>query len=369
MRVGKIRTVPVMLPDKPYKVLIGRDLFAKLGDIGEAAKHLTGRRVFVVTDKTVGDIYSKKVAEGLDALGAKVLGWTSFEPGERSKTVTTLTRVWDDLVEAGLERSDMVVALGGGVVGDLAGFAAATYLRGIDFVQLPTTLLAMVDSSVGGKTGVDHRKGKNLLGAFHQPKVVIADLDTLKTLPHREVLSGLAEVIKAAILADEKLFELLEQNGPALVKDPAKLATAVEKAVAVKASVVVEDEKESGKRALLNLGHTFGHALETAGGFTGFNHGEAVAVGMIFAARLSKRLDLIGAEAVARIENLIGNWNYPLDLNGIDKSEVLNALKHDKKRADGKIKWVLPTRIGDARWGCEVDDGLVEQLITEMLPG
>jgi 3-dehydroquinate synthase len=241
-------------------------------------------------------------------------------------------------------------------VGDLAGFAAATYMRGIDFIQVPTTLLAMVDSSVGGKTAVDHERGKNLIGAFHQPRLVVADLELLKTLPPREVLSGMAELIKAAILADEGLFKLLEEHGRELTAQPEALEQAVASAVRVKAEVVAADEREGGSRALLNLGHTFAHAVETVTKYRGPNHGEAVAMGISFAVEMAQKLELISGEDAERIEKLLLAWGYELYPVGLDLDEIKRALSFDKKCQGGKVKWVLPLKIGKARWGVEIGD-------------
>jgi 3-dehydroquinate synthetase len=235
-----LRSINVALAQRPYEVIVGRGLIGKLGSVSQAQQVLTSRRVVVISDETVSGRYRALLETGLAEAGAILAGWIDIQPGEASKTVSTLSMIWDRLVELGLERSDMVVAFGGGVVGDIAGFAAATYMRGIDFIQVPTTLLAMVDSSVGGKTAVDHERGKNLIGAFHQPRLVVADLEFLKTLPHREVLSGMAELIKAAILGDEGLFQLLEEHGKELVSQPDAMEEAVAKAVAVKSSVVAD---------------------------------------------------------------------------------------------------------------------------------
>jgi len=262
-----VRRVTVGLGNRAYEVAVGRGLLRAPGKAGGAAAALRGRRVFLAADRAVWALYGEALREGVGSLGAQILGHACTEPGEANKNLPALSRLWDGLVDAGVERQDAVVALGGGVLGDVAGFAAATYLRGVEIVQVPTTLLAMVDSSVGGKTGIDHPRGKNLLGAFHQPRGVLADLEVLGTLPRREVLSGLAEVLKAALLADPGLFGLLEERGPALTEEPDLLEEAVARAVAVKARVVGDDEREAGPRALLNLGHTLGHAVEAAAGY------------------------------------------------------------------------------------------------------
>jgi 3-dehydroquinate synthase len=326
---------------------------------------LQGRRVFLVSDRTVWALYGDALLAGMDELGAQVLGRVCTEPGEAHKNLASLGRVWDSLIDGGVERGDALVALGGGVVGDVAGFAAATYLRGIDLVQVPTTLLAMVDSSVGGKAGIDHPRGKNLLGAFHQPRGVLADLETLGSLPRREVLSGLAEVLKAAILADAELFRLLEEQGPGLVEDPSLLEEAVARAVAIKARVVEADEREAGARALLNLGHTLGHAVEVVTGYGTWSHGEAVAMGIAFAGRLSEKLGLLGTSEAKRIRALVEKWGYPLTATGIGAEKIIDALRFDKKSVGGAPLWVLPEGIGKARWGVRVDAGTIANVLRE----
>ncbi len=360
-----MRTVIVGLGDRAYPVLVGHGLLGRLGDLEPARGVLAGRRAFLVTDRTVEALWAGRAEAALGAAGAALVSRFAMEPGEAHKNLETLGRLWDALLAAGIERGDLVVALGGGVVGDVAGFAAATVLRGVGFVQIPTTLLAMVDSSVGGKTGIDHPRGKNLIGAFHQPRLVAADLALLATLPEREVLSGLAEVVKAGLLGDPDLFELLEDRGPALIRDPGALEEAVARAVALKARVVEADEREAGERALLNLGHTFGHAVEVAAGFGAYTHGEAVAMGLSFAARLSERLGLLPAAERERIERLLGAWGYRLRPEGVSAETVRNALRHDKKSRGGEPRWVLPRGIGRAEWGHRVPPDLVDALLAE----
>ncbi len=360
-----MKTVPVRLAERTYEVAIGGGLLGNLAAAGGAAQALTGRGVFLVSDRTVWVLHGAALEEGLSGLGARRLGLALLEPGEAHKNLAALSALWDALVVAGVERSDLLVGLGGGVVGDVGGFAAATYLRGIDFVQVPTTVLAMVDSSVGGKTGIDHPRGKNLLGAFHQPCGVLADLDTLQTLPRREVLSGLAEVVKAALVADSELFGLLEARGPELLEDPEVLEAVVERAVAIKARIVESDERESGARSLLNLGHTLGHAVEAAAGYGTFTHGEAVALGIGFAARLSRGLGLLSANDEGRILGLLEKWGYPLRMPGVRAEKILDALRADKKNRGGEPRWVLPEGVGRARWGVPVKAEHVERLLGE----
>ncbi len=361
-----MRHVTVGLAGRSYEVAVGRGLLAEPGRAGDAADALGDRRVFLASDRTVWGLYGQVLSEGLGTLKARVAGHWLMEPGEVHKEFGSLQGLWDALVDARIERGDCVVALGGGVVGDLAGFAAATYRRGIEVVQVPTTLLAMVDSSVGGKTAVDHPRGKNLIGAFHQPRGVLADLDTLGSLPARELLSGFAEVLKAALLADPDLFARLEAVGPALIGDPEGLEEAVARAVTIKARVVEADETENGCRALLNLGHTLGHAVEAASGYGVYAHGEAVALGIAFTARLSQELGFLASADAKRIRAVLEKWGYPLRAEGVDAEKILNALRFDKKSRAGVPRWVLLEGIGSPRWGVEVDSDIVERLLVEV---
>ena len=360
-----MRWVTVSLGDRSYPVGVGRGWLRDLGRHPRARGVLEGRRVFVASDRTVWPLHGGRLLEGLASAGARVLGRAELAPGEAHKTIEAVQGLWDALIAAGIERGDCLAALGGGVVGDVAGFAAATCLRGIDLVQVPTTLLAMVDSSVGGKTGVDHPRGKNLIGAFHQPLLVAADLETLGTLPRREVLSGLAEVIKAALLGDPDLFGLLERAGPGLADDPGALEEVVARAVALKARIVEADEREGGRRALLNLGHTLGHAVEVAAGYGTLTHGEAVALGTAFAARLSERMGLLPGREARRIVGLIRAWGYPLRVQRATAEKVLKALRHDKKSRGGEPRWVLLRGIGQAEWGHRVPGEVVAHLLSE----
>ncbi len=355
-----MRVLEIDLGHTSYPVILGWEILSAVETVKGFADVVKGRELFIVSDSNVWPLYGEKLQKSLIDAGAKIKGKSIFEAGEENKNVGTVASIWDDMVDAEVDRSSMVVALGGGVTGDMAGFAAAAYMRGVDFVQVPTTLLAMVDSSVGGKTGVDHPRGKNLIGAFHQPKAVLADLGLLGTLPRREVLSGLAEVIKAGILADEELFDLLEKAGPSLVDDKELLTEAVARAVKVKAKVVAADEKEGGERALLNLGHTFGHAVEAAAGYARYTHGEAVAMGIAFATNLALAMGEIKESVAKRIINLLVDWGYELKPAGISAEEIKAAIKHDKKSSGGSVKWVLPREIGRARWGVLIDEKILD---------
>lgn len=364
-----MRTLEVALGARAYPVLVGRGLLLRLGELERLTQVLAGRQVFLASDDAVWSLHGDRLERGLRAAGARIVGRAVMPAGEAHKGLESAGRFWDGLVTAGVERGGCLVALGGGVVGDVAGFAAATYLRGIDFVQVPTTLLAMVDSSVGGKTGVDHPRGKNLIGAFHQPRAVVADLEVLATLPAREVRSGFAEVIKAALLGDAELFGLLERRGPALAEDPEALEEAVARAVALKVGVVTADEREAGSRALLNLGHTLGHAVEAAAGFGAWTHGDAVALGLGFAARLSSRVGLLAEADRCRALELLAAWGYPSRAPGLPTSAILAGLRHDKKNVGGRPRWVLLRGIGRAEWGVPVDPEAIESLLVEMQEG
>jgi 3-dehydroquinate synthase len=339
--------VRVDTPSGAYDVLIGTGLLDEAGALIRAAAG--PRRMVVVTDETVAALHGDRLGQGLEAAAT-----IAIPPGESAKSFSGLERLCDALLELKVARGDLVVALGGGVVGDLAGFAAAILKRGLDFVQLPTTLLAQVDSSVGGKTAIDTPRGKNLVGAFHQPRLVLADLDVLATLPARELRCGYAEVVKYGFLGDAGFFDWLEVHGEAVLdRDPAALAEAVRRSVEMKAAVVAEDERETGRRALLNFGHTFGHALEAETGFGGaLLHGEAVAAGSALAFRFSARLGLCDPAEAARASTHLAGRGLPVRLGEIFKTppaaDRLNGhMAQDKKAENGGLTFVLARRIGE----------------------
>jgi 3-dehydroquinate synthase len=336
------QTLQIDLGARSYPIVIGAGL---LDDADLVARHVTARDVLVVTNETVGPLYGARLLAGL---AGKRVCTIELPDGEQYKTLAVLERVFDALIEARLNRDACVVALGGGVVGDMAGFAAACYQRGVDFVQVPTTLLAQVDSSVGGKTGVNHPGGKNLIGAFHQPRAVLSDTATLGTLPPRELRAGLAEVIKYGLVADAGFLDWLDANMAALLAlDPAALAFAIRRSCEIKAAIVSEDEREHGRRALLNLGHTFGHAIEKAAGYGEWLHGEAVGVGMLLAADLSHRLGRIGLPEVARVRHLLQRAGLPIAAPPIGASHALSLMGMDKKVLAGRIRLVLLRGLGD----------------------
>jgi 3-dehydroquinate synthase len=351
-----MRNVPVPLGARSYTIRIDAGLLAGLGRACQRLK--LGRRCAVISDAQVAPIYGEPTLASLREAGFDPL-LVTMPAGERAKNLRVVADVYDRLAAHRLERRSFVVALGGGVVGDLAGFVAATYLRGVDFVQVPTTLLAQVDSSVGGKVGVNLRAGKNLVGAFHQPKLVVCDLDTLKTLPDREYRSGLAEVIKYGIICDAALFTRLEGEMPSLLtRDRGVLKGVVARCCEIKARIVSQDEQEGGLRAILNFGHTIGHALEAISRYGRFLHGEAIAIGQVLAARLStQQLGLPTAEA-DRIERLFLEAGLPTQvrLTAPHQRSLLQAMRLDKKVVDADIRFVLAERIGRVRFGQAVSE-------------
>jgi len=330
------------LGERSYPILIGPGL---LHDSAVVGGSVAARDVLVVTNTTVAPLYLAQLERSLEG---KRVASVALPDGEQHKTLATLDQVFDALVEHRMNRDACVVALGGGVVGDMAGFAAACYQRGVDYVQVPTTLLAQVDSSVGGKTGVNHPGGKNLIGAFHQPRAVLADTTTLGTLPPREFRAGLAEVIKYGLIADAGFLDWLEANLDALLRlDGAALAHAIRRSCEIKAAIVAEDEREHGRRALLNLGHTFGHALEAAAGYGEWLHGEAVGAGMLMAADLSCRLGWLGPAEVARVRHLLARAGLPVQAPPIGAGRALGLMGMDKKVLAGRIRLVLMRKIGE----------------------
>ena len=354
-----MRTVSVKLGIRSYTIKIGGGLLSRLG--AECAQLKLGGRCAVITDSNVARHFAQAALKSLAASG--------FEPvlitvpaGEKSKCIAVVEKCHDQLAAHRLERKSFIVALGGGVVGDLAGFVAATYLRGIDFVQVPTTLLAQVDSSVGGKTGVNLRAGKNLVGAFYQPRLVLCDLDTLQTLPEREYVSGLAEVIKYGVIYDAKLFTRLENDLPGLLKrEPKILAGVIARCCEIKAEVVGQDETEGGLRAILNFGHTIGHAIENSSGYGKFLHGEAISIGQVAAARLSESMLGLSQGETGRIAALFRRAGLPvrIKLNPVRRKKLFAAMQLDKKVSGGEIKFVLAKKIGSVVWGQRVPVELI----------
>ncbi|HEX3363563.1 3-dehydroquinate synthase [Phenylobacterium sp.] len=361
------RTIAVGLGARSYEVRVGPGLIDRAGET--MAPFLKRRRTAVVSDETVWSLHGARLTAALEAAGIAVSP-VIVPPGEQTKSFEGLAEVSDRLLALELDRGDVVTAFGGGVVGDLAGFAAAIYKRGVDFVQIPTTLLAQVDSSVGGKTAIDTPRGKNLVGAFHQPRLVLADLDVLATLPEREMRCGYAEVIKYGLLGDFGFFEWLEANGAAvLAREPAALAHAVARSVEMKAEIVAEDETEQGRRALLNLGHTFGHALEAETGYgEALLHGEAVGAGMALAFRFSAAEGLCRTQDATRASTAIGAAGLPTTMAEVrrepfDAAKLVRHMAQDKKAEGGKLTFILARQLGEAFVAKDVDAAAVARFL------
>jgi 3-dehydroquinate synthase len=351
-----MQTLDVSLGNRTYPIHIGAGLINRAELI---LPYLKNKQVVIVTNTTVAPLYLKKVAQPLQDAGVNVVE-IILPDGEKYKNYETLNLIYDALLENRCERNVTLIALGGGVIGDLTGYAAATYLRGVPFIQMPTTLLSQVDSSVGGKTGINHPQGKNMIGAFYQPKVVLADIDTLQTLPERELSAGIAEVIKYGLIRDAEFFDWLEINANAILRlDKEKTTYAVYRSCQNKAEVVAADELETGERALLNLGHTFGHAIENAMGYGVWLHGEAVAAGTMLAANLSKRLGWLEEKEVIRIRRLFEMVKLPISPPTLDVEKYMALMQLDKKVIDGKIRLVLQQGIGKSLITSDYD---VEQL-------
>ncbi len=361
-----MQTVKVEVEGHSYPVILGRGCLSGAGK--ELSQLLQPGKALVISDETVSSLYAERVLRSLEESG-----WECrleiLPPGEGSKTVETAQRMYSAAIEAGLERRSPVIALGGGVVGDLAGFVAATFLRGVPFVQIPTTLLSMVDSSVGGKVGVNHPRGKNLIGAFYQPHLVLIDLETLNTLDMRQFKAGMAEMVKYGVISDRQLWDWLEENMDALLErsEISLLEYPVTRSVEIKASVVNQDEKETDLRQVLNFGHTFGHALEAATQYRYYLHGEAVLVGMEMAARLACRLGMVSGKDCRRMTHLfhrIGVIPPPEDLK---TREVAERLVYDKKRRGNRTVFILPREIGKVDIFSDIDEAPVREVIKEYL--
>ncbi|QUV81821.1 3-dehydroquinate synthase [Chloracidobacterium sp. D] len=358
-------TVPVTHAGGQYAIRIETGRYRSLGQTLRQTFGDHPCAVVIVSNPKVARHYAAAVVESVAAAG--------FHPhlclipdGERYKTLRTVAQIWDFCVARQIERRDLLVALGGGVVGDITGFAAATYLRGLAFVQLPTTLLAMIDSAVGGKTGINHRAGKNLIGAFHQPALVVADLETLTTLPRREWNAGWHEAIKYGVIRDADLFARLEARLPLALNQPLPwdwLAAVVADCCRIKAAIVARDERETGERKVLNFGHTVGHALEAVTRYRRFRHGEAVGIGMVAACQIAVRLGKLTPDEAQRLEQLVRRVGRMPGTDGITVAALLEALRHDKKVSQGRLRFILPSRIGWAEEYC----GSVEEVLSAVL--
>ena len=340
-----MRTVDVVLAERSYPIRIGRGLLTKPELI---LPFLKTPRAVIVTNTTVAPLYLDRLRKSLQEAGVE-LTEIVLPDGEAHKDWATLNLVFDGLLSARCERKTTLIALGGGVIGDMTGFAAATYQRGVPFIQIPTTLLSQVDSSVGGKTAINHPLGKNMIGAFYQPRLVLADIDTLQTLPDAELKAGLAEVIKYGLIRDLPFLEWLEANmGALLARHPEALTYAVERSCVNKAEVVAADETEQGERATLNLGHTFGHAIEAGMGFGVWLHGEAVAAGSIMAAELSARLGYLSADELSRVRRIFERAGLPIHGPKLGVERYIDLMRHDKKVEDGRLRLVLLESVGRA---------------------
>lgn len=358
------KTLHVALGDNSYPIVVGTALLSSVGEL--LTPHAKSHKVLIVLDTYVKTCYLPIVLKSLKDVGFDV-HTIEVSGGEESKSLTQFSRIQDRLVEHQLDRGSMLIALGGGVIGDLAGFAAAVYMRGIPYVQIPTTLQAQVDASVGGKTAINHPKGKNLIGAFHQPKLVVIDVDTLKTLPQRDIRAGLIEVIKMGVIRDEPLFERVEERLEAILNlDDTILIEMISQACINKAEIVAKDEKESRLRMVLNYGHTFGHALEALTHYNRYRHGEAVSIGMNCAARLAANLGMFSETDFQRQRTLLKRVKLPIAFpTNLTPEALCDAMYLDKKTLGGKLRLILPTRIGEVVIRDDIEDRHVLQAISQ----
>ena len=362
-----VQTVHVALAERSYDITIADGSLSRAGEIARAALGDKTRRLAIISNPKVHALYGKTVERGLKQAGFATLTHLIGD-GERAKSLRTAERAWGFLIANRFERSDGVIALGGGVVGDLAGFVAATFLRGVNYVQIPTTLLAQIDSSVGGKTAVNHKLGKNLIGAFHQPRAVIIDPGVLRGLPARELRAGLYEAVKYGVIRDSELFSLIEDNLDGInALDPAPLSRVIARSCEIKAEVVAADERESGLRRILNFGHTVGHALEAVTAYRRLKHGEAVGYGMKCASTIAEKVGIIPraeAEAIRFGVDKLGSLP-PLD--DLKTQDVIDAMSHDKKVAQGKLPLILPTRVGSVIVRDDIAPTVIRGAVRELL--
>lgn len=360
-----LRTVLVETPSRRYPVVIGDGLLGQLGTL--LRQHGIDGALRVISDARVQDLHGAQVAAALEEAGYRV-ALASVPSGEASKSLAQAASLYEWLVEVGSERGDVILALGGGVVGDLAGFVAATYLRGVRFVQIPTTLLAQVDASVGGKVAVNLPQGKNLVGAFHQPELVVIDIATLRTLPERELRAGWAEVVKTGMILDEHLFARLEQERARLAQlAPEATTEVIQRCVELKGQVVAADERDSGLRAILNYGHTVAHAIEAVSEYHTYLHGEAVAIGMAAAAEIAVGMGLLAPSERTRQNDLLLAFGLPLAAEALSRDQVRAAIGRDKKVRGGRVSWVLARRVGEVEVRRDVPDNLVDQALAQHL--
>ncbi len=356
-----MKRLRIDLDDRSYNILIGRGLLTRLAEF--IPEH--PRRAVIVTNPEIKRLYGEPVGQSLDSVG---IDFTCVEipEGEAHKTLEDANRIYDHLLQGRYDRKTLLIALGGGVIGDLTGFVAATYQRGVPYVQVPTTLLSQVDSSVGGKTAVNHPAGKNMIGAFYQPQAVVADLDTLTTLPSDEFRCGLAEVVKYGVIEDADLFTYLEDHVESILKlDPDCLIHIIQTSCAIKAHVVEQDERESNYRMVLNFGHTLGHAVEALTHYKQFKHGEAVAIGMVFSAQLSHHLGHCDGQTVERIERLLSRFGLPTQWPPFDPTDYIASMHHDKKAQGDRIRFILVQQVGRIK----IADSVEESALRKALEG
>lgn len=355
-----LKTVRVQLKERSYEILIGAKTLQRLG---LRLKEFRPSKIAIVSNKTIFPLYKDAVLNSMNEHGLTPEVFL-IPDGEEYKDLVWASFLYGELLKKRFDRDSLLVALGGGVVGDLTGFAASTYMRGIKYVQVPTTLLAQVDSSVGGKTGVNHELGKNMIGTFYQPSLVLIDTDTLKTLPQREFSAGMAEIIKYGVIADREFFDLLKADAKDILSRGSRIIKVIKRSCEIKARVVSEDERESGLRAILNFGHTIGHAVETATEYKRFLHGEAIAIGMCAASKIAVKMGLLKEKDAERIKHLVKLYKLPVDVpKDINASEILSAMEIDKKVKDGKIRFILPESIGKVR----IEDSVTREVIREAL--
>lgn len=349
------------LGERSYEILIGQGLLRRTGEF--LCEAVSASRAVVVTHPSINRLYGERTVESLVQAGLKV-DCIETPEGEDHKSLEEAEKIFDRLLQLNCDRQSVLVALGGGVIGDLTGFVAATFMRGVPFIQAPTTLLAQVDSSVGGKTAVNHRRGKNMIGVFYQPKVVVIDLETLNTLPKEEFRAGLAEVIKYGVIADRELFDYLDAQAQKILQlDPVCLEHIIETSCAIKAKVVEQDERESHYRMILNFGHTLGHAIEALTGYTTYKHGEAVAIGMVFAAKLSRETGRCSDAVCQRLAALVEKFGLPSRLPDLAADKIIESMCLDKKNRDKRIKFILAKDIGSI----EIVDQVSESVLKKVL--
>lgn len=358
----KVKKIRVNLGDRSYDICIGSKILERIGS--KLKSFSSSPKTAIISNPTVYRLYGKKVLASIKSSGFDAIP-VIIPDGERYKDISIVQKIYGELLKHRLDRKSALIALGGGVIGDITGFVASTYMRGIDYIQIPTTLLAQVDSSVGGKTGVNHKLGKNMIGTFYQPKLVWIDIDTLKTLPKRELRAGLAEVIKYGVIWDSKLFKFLEENKEKILSLNKKaLGYLIKRSCEIKAAVVSKDERESGLRAILNYGHTIGHAIETATGYKKYLHGEALAIGMHTEARLAEKLGIVNEKSVMKIKSLIDSYCLPSEMpSKIDVNPLLASMHLDKKAVAGELNFILPEWIGKVR----IQKGIKGRIIRETL--